>query len=177
MKTLPYSPRPATEEDLEQTAKIDAGSNQPPWSEEAFRQELSKAHSHFWVVTDNETDKKVLAYGVFSFPGEQAHLVTFAVDPALRRQGLATYLLRQIIAFVMRKNGESMILEVRKGNQAAVALYQKLGFLVIRTLPNFYPDGEDAFVMIYKMERNKITGDPDVDFESEIEDRGPKNFN
>src|SRR5690606_35979913 len=115
--------------------------------------------------TDNETDEKVLAYCVFSFPAEQAHLVTFAIAPDARRKGMATYLLRQLIAFVMRKKGESVILEVRKGNEAAVNLYQKLGFLVIRTLPRFYPDGEDAFVMIYKTEQNKLNGDPDVDFD------------
>lgn len=176
MKRSPYSPRPATEDDLAQVAAIEAMAIRPPWSAEAFRQELAKPHSHFWVLTDNETDENVVAYGVFSFPAEQAHLVTFAVHPAHQRQGLALFLLRQIIGFVMRKKGESVILEVRKGNQAAVSLYQKAGFLVIRTLPRFYPDGEDAFVMIYKTEQNKITGDPETDFDIEHED-GKKSFN
>jgi len=131
------------------------------------------------VVTDDETDEKVAAYAVFSFPAEQAHLVTFAVDPQFHRQGLAIYLLRHILAFVMRQNAESMILEVRKGNTAAVTLYQKVGFLVIRTVPKFYPDGEDAYVMLYKTEQNKLNGDPDVDFDRDPEpgEDGKQNFN
>jgi [ribosomal protein S18]-alanine N-acetyltransferase len=173
---LPFSPRPATEADLEQVAKLEAESIQPPWPLEAFRTELSKPHSHFWVVTDNETDERVLAYAVLYFPSEQAHLVTFAVRPEQRRQGLATYLLRQLISFVMRKRGEGLILEVRKGNLAAVGLYQKLGFFVIRTVQRFYPDGEDAYVMLYKTERNKLTGDPDVDFDLDPDD-GKQNLN
>lgn len=179
MRRLPYSPRPATEADLSQVAAIEAKTIRPPWSEDAFRQELDKPHSHFWVVTDDETDEKVAAYGVFSFPAEQAHLVTFAVDPQFHRQGLALYLLRHIIGFVMRQNGESVILEVRKGNEAAVKLYQKVGFLVIRTLPKFYPDGEDAYVMLYKTEQNKLSGDPDVDFDRDPEPGtdGRQNFN
>lgn len=178
MKPLPFSPRPATEDDLTQVAALEAASIRPPWSAEAFRAELAKPHSHFWVVTDNETDQQVLAYAVFSFPAEQAHLVTFAVRADARRQGLATYLLRQILAFVMRKEGDSVILEVRKGNGAAIALYQKLGFLVIRTQARFYPDGEDAFVMIYKTERNKLAGDPDADFDRDPErGYGNQNFN
>jgi len=177
MKVLPYSPRPATEADLLQVAEIEAVSIKPPWTLEDFRSELGKPHSHFWVITDNETDEKVLAYGVFSFPAEQAHLVTFAVRAELRKQGLAIYLLRQIISFVMRKKGESMILEVRKGNEAAVSLYQKIGFIVIRSLPRFYPDGEDAFVMIYKMDQNRLSGDPDVDFDTDVVGDGKTNFN
>lgn len=178
MKPLPYSPRPATSDDLPQVAAIEAQSIRPPWSLEAFGQELAKPHSVFWVITDNETDEKVMAYAVLSFPAEQAHLVTFAVHSDYRRQKLASYLLRQLISFVMRKRGESVILEVRKGNQAAVNLYQKLGFMVIRTLPRFYPDGEDAYVMIYKTERDKLNGDPDVDFDSDFgPGDGKKNLN
>jgi [ribosomal protein S18]-alanine N-acetyltransferase len=179
MRRLPYSPRPATEADLSQVARIESLLIKPPWSAEAFRQELEKPSSHFWVVTDNETDEKVAAYCVFSFPAEQAHLVTFAVDPQFHRQGLGIYLLRQMLSFVMRKNGESMILEVRKGNAAAVALYQKVGFVVIRTIPKFYPDGEDGFVMLYKTEQNKLSGDPDDDFDRDPEpgEDGKQNFN
>jgi ribosomal-protein-alanine N-acetyltransferase len=176
MNTLPYSPRPATEADLPQVAQIEGQSIRPPWAVDAFRAELDKPHSKFWVVTDNETDEKVYAYAVFSYPAEQAHIVTFAVHPDFRRRGMAIYLLRQIISFVMREGGESVILEVRKGNGAAVALYQKLGFMVIRTLPAYYPDKEDGFVMIYKTEREKLSGDPDVDFDLEPSD-GKKNFN
>lgn len=176
MSVLPYSPRPASEDDLTQVERIEKGSIVPPWSKDAFAAELGKPHSYFWVVTDNETDERVLAYAVFSFPAEQAHLQTFAVHPDSRRSGIATYLLRQIISFVMRKKGDSMILEVRKGNMAAINFYQKLGFLVIRTLPRFYPDGEDAFVMIFKTERERIPSDAERDFDLEEND-GKKNFN
>jgi ribosomal-protein-alanine N-acetyltransferase len=167
-----YSPRPATEEDIPQVAELEKKSIRPPWSEENFRDELKKPHANFWVVTDNETDEKVLAYAVFSFPAEQAHLVTFAVQPDLRRQGMASYLLRHLISFVMRKKGESIILEVRKNNQPALTLYQKMGFVVIRNLPKFYPDGEDGFVMLYKTEASRLGGDPEF-----THDNDRSNFN
>jgi [ribosomal protein S18]-alanine N-acetyltransferase len=169
---MSYSPRPATIDDLEQVAEIEKKSIRPPWSREAFAAELDKSTSQFWVVTDDETDEKVLAYGVLSFPAEQAHLVTFAVHPQFRRQGLGAYLLRQLINFVSRKKGESIVLEVRKSNSAAIQLYQALGFVVIHAMPRFYPDGEDAFSMIYKTDRNKPTGDAEVDFEGDPEEPG-----
>jgi ribosomal-protein-alanine N-acetyltransferase len=170
------SPRPATEDDLEQVSEIERMSISPPWSREAFRAELEKSKAHFWVVTDDEDDDRVLAYAVFALPGEQAHLQTIAVRPEYRKKGIATYLLRQIISFVMRQKADSIVLEVRRGNFAAVQLYQSLGFVVIHTIQRFYPDGEDAYSMIYKTEREKLTGDPVVDFEMDPVD-GKKNFN
>jgi [ribosomal protein S18]-alanine N-acetyltransferase len=172
MRKLPYSVRPAAEEDLFQVVDIEARSNRPPWSIEAFRAELAKPHAHFWVVTDNETDSQVLAYAVFALPADQAHIQTVAVRPDHRRQGVAAHLIRQVIGFAMRQEAESLILEVRKGNEAGVHLYQTVGFDVIRTVDKFYPDGEAAYVMVYKTEREKLTGDADQDFESDAIPQG-----
>ncbi len=178
MRRLNYSLRPAAEDDIPQVVEIEARSNRPAWSAQAFQNELVKPHAHFWVVTDNETDSKVLAYTVFALPADQAHIQTVAVHPEHRRHQLGTHLVRQIISFAMRQEAESLILEVRKGNEPAVKLYQNMGFVVIRTVPKFYPDGEDAYVMVYKTEREKLTGDPDVDFDTD-EDlaRGKQNLN
>ncbi|MGZ3653482.1 MAG: ribosomal protein S18-alanine N-acetyltransferase [Bdellovibrionota bacterium] len=172
MKKFPYSPRPATTDDLDQVAEIEKLSIVPPWPRAAFAAELDKKSGRFWVLTDNETDEKVVAYAVFSFPADQAHLITFAVHPSYRRQGLGLYLLRRLIHYVMRKQGDSVVLEVRKGNAAAVQLYQSLGFMVIHTIPRFYPDGEDAYSMIFKTDRNRLTGDAEVDFDTDSDNNG-----
>ena len=170
-----HLPRPATEEDLDKVVEIETKSIKPPWKKEEFFAELGKSHSHFWVLTDEKTDQEVIGYLVFHFPAEQAHLITYAIDPSFRRMGWGKVLLRQMISFVMRKGGASIILEVRKGNTSAVQLYQSLGFVVIRTLPRFYPDGEDGFVMLYNTEQKKLMGDPDQDFDSDDGD-GKKNL-
>jgi ribosomal-protein-alanine N-acetyltransferase len=175
MKKRGFSVRPATEDDLDQVAALEKKTIVPPWSVEHFRKEIHKKFAHFWVVTDDLTDEKVLAYLVFSFPAEQAHIQTIAVDPEMQRSGIGIFLLRQLISFLMRKSAESIILEVRAGNAAAVQLYQKVGFIIIRTLKKFYPDGEDAFVMIYKTDRTNLQ-----QTEESAEDAEPdrkKNFN
>ncbi len=169
-----FSPRPATEDDLDQIVAIDKTANSPPWSRPAFQSELEKKQTHFWVVTEDEDDDQILAYAVVAAPAEQAHLQTFAVHPSQRRRGLGSYLMRQLIAFLMRQKVDSLVLEVRRGNAAAIQLYQSLGFVVIHTMKSFYPDGEDAFSMIYLMERNKLSGDPDVDFDADTD--GKKNI-
>lgn len=171
MKKLEYSPRPASIDDLDQAVEIDKNSNNPPWTREAFRAELDKTSSRFWVITDDETDAKVMAFAVFSFPSEQAHLHTFAVHPEYRRAGLGNYLMRRMIHYVMRRNGQSIVLEVRKSNSPAIQLYQNLGFTVIHTMPRFYPDGEDAYSMIFKVDRSQLIA-AEVDFDADFPDTG-----
>jgi ribosomal-protein-alanine N-acetyltransferase len=172
MVKFPFSPRPATEEDLDQVTEIERRSIVPPWTRAAFAAELGKTSGRFWVLTDDATDQTVVSYAVFSFPAAQAHLVTFAVHPDFRRRGIGEYMLRRLIHYVMRKGGDSIVLEVRKGNAPAVQLYQAMGFVVIHTIPKFYPDGEDAYSMIYKTERNRLTGDAEVDFDNDSDDTG-----
>lgn len=171
MKKRGYSARPASESDISSVARIELATIQPPWKESQFLQELEKKFSQFWVVTDDETDEQLFGYVVFSFPAEQAHIQTIAVDPKFQRTGIASYLIRKMIQFVSNKKGESIILEVRAGNSAAIQFYQKIGFVILRTLRKFYPDGEDGFVMIYKIDQKKIgKGDADEDNESDSEE-------
>ena len=46
-------------------------------------------------------------------------------------------------------------LEVRKSNEAAVTVYEKLGYSVRRVLRGYYRDGEDAYLMVKQVEDDK----------------------
>ncbi len=75
----------------------------------------------------------------------EGELTTIAVAPAYRRQGIAAYLLRELLAAW----GEADVyLEVRQSNAPAIALYRKLGFTEAGVRKRFYtaPE-EDAVVM------------------------------
>jgi len=39
-------------------------------------------------------------------------------------------------------------LEVRESNEPALSLYREFGFKLQRTLPRYYDDGEDAYVLV-----------------------------
>ncbi len=177
------TPRPASEDDITQVTAIEAYSNRPPWTKGAFQAELTKKSSHFWVLTDDETDEEVFAYAVFSFPHEQAHVQTLAVKKEARRQGLASDLMRAIINYVLRNDGESIVLEVRKSNSSALAMYQQLGFVVIHTVKNCYPDGEEGYSLIYRYnqavpKKSEEEDDPLEPLEEdEHTDERPKNIN
>jgi [ribosomal protein S18]-alanine N-acetyltransferase len=77
----------------------------------------------------------------------KGHIVSVAVVPEFRNSGVGYSLVQQALAAMVARQGDECFLEVRVNNYPAINLYKKLGFLVSRTIPRYYFDGSDAFVM------------------------------
>ncbi len=76
------------------------------------------------------------------------HIVSIAVLPEFRRRGIGTALMIEAMKRLKEVYGASeAYLEVRVSNEAAIRLYEKLGFKKIRVLRRYYLDGEDAWLM------------------------------
>lgn len=81
-------------------------------------------------------------------PARLCHVVSVAVMEEYRRRGLG----RAMVVEAMRKGrdvygaGEGY-LEVRVSNEAAIGLYDVLGFRKVKRNYGYYMDGEDAWVM------------------------------
>jgi ribosomal-protein-alanine N-acetyltransferase len=57
-------------------------------------------------------------------------------------------LLERSLGFARKRGAEYVYLEVRMGNDAAIALYRGMGFEVVGVRKGYYTDtGEDALVM------------------------------
>jgi [ribosomal protein S18]-alanine N-acetyltransferase len=76
--------------------------------------------------------------------GEEAELLTLAVDPACRRLGLARALLGAAASALRAAGTKQLFLEVDEGNSAARGLYQSLGAVVVGRRPRYYEHGADA---------------------------------
>ena len=76
--------------------------------------------------------------------GDEAELLTLAVDPACRRQGLASALLGAAASALRGAGTKLLFLEVDEGNSAARGLYQSLGAVVVGRRPRYYEHGADA---------------------------------
>jgi len=77
----------------------------------------------------------------------EAEILTLAVAPAARRQGLGAALLAGAMAAALARGAAAMFLEVAEGNAAARALYRGLGFTEVGRRRRYYPDGSDALVL------------------------------
>ena len=134
--------------DLPQVLAIERRAFPTPWSSAMFVLELSKPSSISLAATvpDGERGEKLAGYLICSRYADVWHLMNIAVDPPLRRRGIARALLEQLISRVGAE--QPITLEVRPANGPAIALYERFGFRASGTRPQYYRDtGEDALIM------------------------------
>ena len=132
--------------DVPEVHGIDMISFSLPWPERSFRFELTENQiSRGWVA---EADGKIAAMLVLWFIVDEAHIATIAVHPDFRRQGIGEQILLHALRAVHNEGAQRAFLEVRAGNVAARAMYQKYGFEVAGVRPGYYKDNnEDALLM------------------------------
>ena len=75
-----------------------------------------------------------------------AHIMTIAVSPRHRRNGIASRLMLAMIDSALEAGAEHLTLELRVSNAAARGLYERFGFSPVGIRPRYYVD-EDALVM------------------------------
>jgi ribosomal-protein-alanine N-acetyltransferase len=130
--------------DLPAVAVIERRAFPTPWSIAMFVLELSKPTG---LCLAARRDGRLVGYTICSRYDTVWHVMNIAVDPDLRRQGIASALLAQLY---LRAGDESaqFTLEVRRSNQAAIELYQRDGFRIAGLRRRYYQDnGEDALIM------------------------------
>jgi len=76
-----------------------------------------------------------------------AELVSVAVGPACRGQGIASALMRSTLRRLRLRRVRQLTLAVRASNRPAQALYAGFGFTGVRRIRRYYEDGEDALVL------------------------------
>lgn len=116
-----------------------------PWSETSVASELDNPLS-LWLVA--EKDGTVIGYiGSQSAAGE-SDIMNLAVLPEGRRFGVATALISALETALLKAGNTALMLEVRDSNAAAIALYEKMGFICVGVRPNYYfHPREDARIM------------------------------
>ncbi|MCL2654250.1 MAG: tRNA (adenosine(37)-N6)-threonylcarbamoyltransferase complex transferase subunit TsaD [Coriobacteriia bacterium] len=92
------------------------------------------------------THRRLVAYAMCAILAGELHVFDVVCDPAWRRQGLATRLLQACFEAARARATGTATLEVRRSNEAARQLYERLGFKRVGTRPGYYPGGEDALI-------------------------------
>ena len=136
--------RPMHEADIEAVVRLEAATFPQPWSEGLFRDELEQDNRIYLVA--EEDDGSVSGYGGLMLVAEDAHILTLAVLPALRRRRLGARLLVGLVEAARESGARHLTLEVRRSNVAAQTLYEGFGFAPVGVRKDYYRD-EDAIVM------------------------------
>jgi len=137
------------ESDLASLAALEA-EQAYPWSAGQLREVLRDPAA--WVL-GGEAGEVLVAHAVAVRLPFETELQAMLVGSAWRRRGVAGRLLAAVIDQAREWGSERLLLEVRAGNAAALALYRGAGFVEDGRRPRYYPplapDGqrEDAVLM------------------------------
>jgi len=133
--------------DLDEVAALEASSFTNPWSRDMLARELRNAPiSRVYVMRDGQ--EYLVGFCACWFLADELHINTLAVRQELRRRGHATRLLRFVFREAAAEEVRRATLEVRRSNDAALKLYERLGFSVGGVRRNYYENpAEDALVL------------------------------
>ena len=134
-----------SEIDLDAVLVIERDCYSHPWSSRQFLQELANPVASILVC---EIEAKIVGYICYWLISGEMQILNLATSPQVRRKGIAAQLLEQAFNRCSLSELSSIWLEVRSGNGAAIALYQRYGFKLSGTRQAYYRDGEDACVMV-----------------------------
>ena len=111
------------------------------WTVERLRGELSRGLSRVVVA---ELDGRAAGHAIGWAVAGEAEILDVRVAPWARRRGLGRLLVEGLVEAC---EGEVALLEVRSDNDAAIGLYERLGFRSVGTRAAYYADGADAVLM------------------------------
>lgn len=138
--------RKAVTEDVPAIAEIEKSSIPQPWSEAAFADALTQENA---VTLVAEADGEIAGFitGVFLF--DNADIYSVATAEQHRKKGIGGKLL-QAFFDTLPNEVETVGLEVRESNSAAISLYEKYGFERVGLRKNFYEQPRENAVLYTK---------------------------
>lgn len=75
------------------------------------------------------------------------HIITIDVLPEARGQGIGSQLLLAVEDRLRAAHVHAVILETAVDNKAALSFYKRHQYTVVKTIPRYYSNGVDAFVL------------------------------
>ncbi len=140
---------PGAGADIDAIMGLEAESFTNPWPRETFVWELQNSDvTQVYLLRDDRDT--VRAFCICWVIFDELHINTLAVAPDFRRSGLATVLLRQVMAEAAAAGARKATLEVRASNSAALALYSRFGFHVAAQRPRYYTHPEEDALILWR---------------------------
>jgi ribosomal-protein-alanine N-acetyltransferase len=117
------------------------------WSEDHLKDELRQPTGFQFVVSSTETDN-ILAVLFGRIIADEAEILKLIVAEFVRNRGLGYHLFDFALKYCGAKGVKNCFLELRASNKIARRLYEKRGFVLVGTRPNYYEEPpEDAILM------------------------------
>lgn len=124
-----------------------------PWSENAYLSTLADENA-LYLIAEKEDGELVGTCGLLDILGE-GDISNVAVSRSFRRRKIAERMLTELLKQGRERGITAFTLEVRASNEAAIRLYEKLGFTSEGRRKNFYEQPREDALILWKRERKE----------------------
>jgi len=137
--------KPLTEEYVDQVCVLEEEAFSMPWHRESFLEMILNKDACYLIGLMEE--EVVASCGLRNIVGD-GEITNVVTKSSARGRGIGEQMLLKLLEEGTAMGVEAFTLEVRKSNDAAIHLYEKLGFVTEGVRKNFYEDPtEDALIM------------------------------
>lgn len=148
--------------DVPAMARIERESFDSPWSADEITKDVASNDGSIYVALALVGEERA-GYADMRIITGESQIYNIAIAPEFRRQGIGEALLAHMIEKSEELGLSIITLEVRSGNEAAMALYEKMGFKKVGSRPGYYAKGsEDAVLM------DKVLGETEINIDISI---------
>ncbi len=143
------SVEPATLSDAPRLAQLHGASFHRGWGESEFEIMLGESNT---LVHRLRLGRKTIGFAVSRIGADEAEILTIAIDPRYRGQGLSRNLLLTHLGHLAGRGVRTIFLEVEENNRPALSLYKRAGFTVVGRRERYYqePGGEQLNALLMR---------------------------
>jgi [ribosomal protein S18]-alanine N-acetyltransferase len=142
-------------EHMDAVEEIEEASFEFPWDRDRLEAERKKKYNLVLVATTVvvPTGKRLIVGSLFAESDRFRYtLINLAVHPRWRRLGVGRALIEKVISRLRRERRYEIYELVRESNLNAQNFYKQLGFVAIKSIPDYYDNGNAAYQMVFKWE-------------------------
>lgn len=135
--------------DMPEVLEIESRSFQWPWDEEDFIRVLRNRTCIGKVV---EIQEQVVAYEIYELRKHALDILSMAVHPDFRRQGLGAALIEQLMSKLHQDRRTRITGDVRERNLEAQCFLRSVGLRAVQVLRHHYDNtAEDCYRFAYRV--------------------------
>ena len=138
--------RRMVQEDIEQVMKVENEVYEFPWSNQIFS-DCIRVGYYCWLAMQQQT---VVGHAVISIVADESHMLNLSIASNHQGKGYGRQFIEFLINEARVQQAQTMLLEVRPSNTAAINCYNSAGFNEVGCRKNYYPaqsGREDALLL------------------------------
>jgi len=143
------SVEPATLADAPRLAQLHGASFHRGWGEGEFESMLAESNT---IVHRLRLGRKTVGFAASRMGADEAEILSIAIDPRCRGQGLSRNLLLTHLGHLAGRGVRTIFLEVEENNGPALSLYNRAGFTIVGRRERYYrePGGEQLNALLMR---------------------------